>query len=399
MLKRFYSKRSGFTLVEIIIAFAVFAIMASMICQLLNLSVRARQYNNKYQLELESQQRRLNLIEKSSDDFKETQGTIHLEFANGTVVDLPYDRFSAMLDSDFDGEGLNYFISNVDYQSDGEFSPGGNLGGSNGGTGSSNTGSQMSRMDTRITGTGGIAGITIGNVIKDTHTYAANDPFAIPEGHTRYFIECIASAGADPQTLMDEDIPYSQYRLYFYHMPDPAKPNDDSYLDKAASNVVYEEDGKKYTKDVNKVAVIKDLGYLQDYSAFTNAVNNGLKSAYTMSKVGTNNRYTIEQMGTNVVRIGTPYTSGTNGDPERGTEGKGVKFGLSSSLFYIEFEGDPHLTVDSFGYNALVRNGAATYKACPTYTDDYDSDGKPLYYDNGEHVNIYGAYLQPRHYK
>lgn len=394
MLKRFYSKRSGFTLVEIIVAFAVFAIMASMICQMLDLAVRARQSNNAYQRELDTQEHLLTLVEKNSENFKDSDGTIKLPFDDGTVVELPFDRLSAMKDAEFDSQGLNYFLAPVNYQSDGEVTPNGGSG-----SGGANSGSQASRMDTRITGTGGISNIQIIYVVKDTHNYAPGDPMAIPAGHTRYFFMTSASCGSMPQTLKDEDVPYSQYRLHFYHQPDGTTSQDKSeYLNMPASAVEYtDKNNNKYTKDVYKTAVITKVGYLKN---FDSAKNNGLQASNISDGTDNNNKYTIEQMGTNVVRIGSPFTTdnGTNG----GLNGRGVKFTAgNASKFYVEFEGDPHLTVESFGYNAATGDvtGSKKYTACPNYLDEYDSDGTPAYDYEDYHVNIYGAFMPTRHYK
>lgn len=408
MLKRFYSKRSGFTLVEIIIAFAVFAIMASMICQILQLSVAARRSNNIYQRELAEQEALLTLVEKQNGDFKSEAGTIKLNFGSSTV-ELPYAMVSANPnlsgDDMYSGEGLNYFVANVNYGATGEI-PIGDENGS--GNATNNTGSQASRMDTRITGTGGIGFVRIWDVVKDTHTYAAGDPFAVPEGHTRYFITCSASEnvlGGDV-TLQDEDVPYSQYRLYFY---------DDVALNEPASKISYtDSDKKKYTKDVPATLKITKVGYLS--TNVDEVAKNGLKSSYVQSGTSASNMYTIEQMGTNGVRIGSPFVSWGNKNP--GLGGRGERFqGSVTSKFYIEFENvevpDPAdnsktikqevtLTKASFGYNGIDKtadNMDYIYPACPAYIDEYDNDGTPKYNSDGTHVNIYGAFLYTRHYE
>lgn len=398
MLKRFYSKRSGFTLVEIIVAFAVFAIMASMICQMLDLAVRARQSNNAYQRELDTQEHLLTLVEKNSENYKNADGAIKLPFDDGTVVELPFDRLSAMIDAEFDSEGLNYFLAPVNYQADGEVTP---TGGSAAGSGT-NSGSQASRMDTRITGTTGIANVQVIYVVKDTHTYAPGDPMAIPAGHTRYFFMTSASCGSMPQTLKNEDIPFAQYRLYFYHQPTGNSAQDKSeYLNIPASSVEYtDKDGKKYTKDVYKTAVITKVGYLKN---FDNAKNNGLQSTNTYvdwEDSKNSNKYTIEQKGTNVVRIGSPFT--TEFGSEGGLNNRGYKFTAgNTSKFYVEFEGDPNITVDWFGHNAATGDvtGSKKYEACPNYLDEYNYDGTPAYDYEEKHVNIYGAFMPTRHYK
>ncbi len=405
MLRKLYSKRSGFTLVEIVIAFAVFAIMASMICQILDLSVQARRSNNAYQAELDDQEHILTLIEKDSENYKESQGKINVNFPDGTKVDLPFDRLAADPDAASDGEGLGYFLSPVDYQSSGEVTP--KLEGSDG---SSNTGSQASRMDTRITGTSGIENIQVIYVIKDTHVYDPGDPNAVPAGHTRYFIMCSASGGGVPQTLKDEDVPYSQYRLYFYHQPaDDSEDAKKESLDAAKSAVEYTDaDGKTYTKDVYKAATITKVGYLKEFSK-ADLQANGLKSSYIGAPVTSDltsfnnntNKYTIDQMGTNVVRIGSPFVQ--NNETSGGYGNKGARFEAGkTSKFYVEFEGDPHLTVASFGKNAVdgTVTGSKKYAACPIYKDEYKSDGTPKYeIEDDPYVNIYGAYLYTRHYK
>lgn len=406
MLKRFYSKRSGFTLVEIIIAFAIFAIMASMICQILDLSVKARLSNNAYQRDLDQQERMLSLIEKNQENYTESQGSINLAFETMTSpVTLPFDRQTVKTDAESDGDGINFFLSPVDYQSEGTGTSSNN-GSSSGG---SNAGSQASRMDTRITGTAGIDNIQIIYVIKDTFNYnalsdaekASYNP--VPDGCTRYYFRIAASAGSNPQTLKQEDVPYSQFRLHFYHMPDPDNTDDKSYLDSAKSAEEHEdENGDKYTEDVNKEARIFKVGYLA--SVVTETIGNaGLRNTNITAGTNDKNIYTIEQKGTNVVRIGSPFVTGKSWDPNplSGADGKGLRFDQGNTInFYVDFMGDPHLTKDSFGYNATAGNigNSAKYTACPDYKEEYDNDGTPLYYFESNHVNIYGGYLRTRHY-
>ncbi len=400
MLKRFYSKRSGFTLVEIIVAFAVFAIMASMIVQILNLSVTARVQNTKYQQELNEQEKRLTQIEKKKDDYDGADGKIAVTLSDGTTVEINYDRLSAMEDAEFDAEGLSYFVSPVDYASSGEGLP---VGGSDG-SGGNGSGSQASRMDTRITGTGGIADVTMLHVYKDDYKYKKDDPMAIPDGHTRYIIVCAASSGPglDP-TLKAEDVPYSQYRLHFYCCPkDDTEESKKEALDAAKSAVEYtDKSNNTYTKDVYKEAVISKVGYLKKITDWSKIKSSGLTTSDTLSDVDyNNNKYTVEKMGSNVVRIGSPFKTGN--DKDGGLDNKGVRFN-ETSTFYVEFVGDPHITKDSFGANgepSSVVSGATAYPPCPVYEDEYDTNGKPTYKNDGKttHVNIYGAYLQQRHY-
>lgn len=386
MLKRFYSKKSGFTLVEIIVAFAIFAIMAAMIVQILDLSVSARRSNNIYQRELAEQERLLTLIQRTSKDYNSTKGTISFTLGT-TTIELPYDMLSAKSDALFDSEGLNYFISSVNYQASGEFSPSDVAGGGSD-AGGSNTGSQAARMDTRITGTGGIGYIKIEEVIKDTTDYPEGSPYAVPAGCTRYFFRVSASSkdNKDNETLAKEDIPYSQYRLFFY---------DDVKLDAAASAVRFTDDkNNPYTKNVHQSLTIAQVGYVSEN--VDGIVERGGLSYknFSTSTHDTYNKYTVQQSGTNAVRIGSPF------------EGKGVKFEPDQySNFYVDFVGNNvTLSTASFGYNKEKSSLGSVdlgykYSSCPNYDDSYDEDGKPTYVESGNpHVNIYGAFLYERNY-
>lgn len=395
MLKRFYSKRSGFTLAEIIVAFAVFAIMSTMVAQVLQLAVFARNSNNAYAQELADQEHMLTLIEKNSGNYTGTGigGTLSFSFDDGTMFDLAYETKPSNPAAENAAEGINYFLSPVNYMAAGETSPGAAGGADVGGV------SQAARYDTRITGTGGIGNVTVYRVIKDTHTY--NDPTSplyLAPGNTRYLIEVAASSVDDngKVTLLDEDVPYSQYRLLFYK----------DTLNAAASAVEYtdEASGKTYTKDVYEAARILKVGYLS--TTVTSAASSGLSTSNTTSAPNNNNIYTIEQQSANCIRIGSPFETNNANGVNTPLGKMGVRFnGGSFSRFYVDFEGDPNLTTASFGYNGVSENNAdgstrTVYTAFPVYEDTYNADGTPTYDDTGKtHVNIYGASIYTRHYK
>ncbi len=393
MLKRFYSKRSGFTLAEIIVAFAVFALMSAMVAQILDLAVKARQKNNDYARDLADQQHNLTVIEKSSTEFETQTGEMVMDFGGGVgEVKLPYQTKSANVMTANDLEGINYFLGNVNYLTDPEESTPGDA--SDFGDGS---GSQASRMDTRLTGTSGIGFIRVVYVQKDTHTYDdPSSPFYLEPGNTRYLIGVYASPvdvdGKDK--LLDENVPYSQYRMYFY--------TDEKY-----ESPEYEDaDGKTYTMDLYKKAVIKNIGYISNW---TNASTNGLTNSNTASTYGSDihssNPYSIELVNSNTVRIGSPFVTGRNGGVTLNGQLKGMKFsGGVFSYFYVDFEGDPNITTESFGSNGCVPEGSSvsgtTYAPYPVYEENFDASGKCTYEETGKkYVNIYGAYINDRHYK
>lgn len=388
MLKRFYSKRSGFTLVEIIVAFAVFSIMASMVAQILQLAISARNSNNLYARELARQERLLTIIDKDSKYYNETDKTGQYALTiDGKKYELGYQVKATDPTAINQAEGINYFLSPVDYQSSGAGTgtPGSGTPSSSGGTGGM---SQASRMDTRITGTAGIGDITIHQVIKDEFAYPDDSPFKIPEGHTRYWIEVSASSkNADGDlTLRKEDVPYSQFRLLFF--------SDQKDAAESAKVIKPADGSKQYTQDVYQRAEIVKVGHIKapmDGLALS-VQQKGLSDSNTSSGDVTDsyNKFLVQKLASNSVRIGTPFV------------GTGTRFSGQYTRFYVEFVGDPHLTVKSFGANGVeTDDGSVIYRACPMYPEKYKDDGTPEYeapLDGSVHPSIYGGYLYTRHY-
>lgn len=175
-MKRLYSKKSGFTLVEIIIAFAIFAIMATMITQILNLTIMHRTSNKNFDNYLQDQGK--TLIAKGQkwayDESKDKDGTLSLKFKDRNGNDMPMELNYQLKSVDGtvgDAAGINYFVGDITYADgfeDNMYIPA--AGDENNPSDSSEIGgsSQMSRFDTRITGTKGI------NSIKVTYTYNAS---------------------------------------------------------------------------------------------------------------------------------------------------------------------------------------------------------------------------------
>lgn len=374
MLKRFYSKRSGFTLVEIVVAFAIFAIMSSMVAQILDLAIKARQSNNLYAQELARQEQMLTLIQKDSANFDSSgsKGTYSITIGSDTYT-MDYQSKATDPTATNQAEGINYFLSPVAYDSVGSGSSSEESGGSIiGGM------SQASRMDTRLTGTEGLGYIQVYQVVKDTYAYPAGHPFALPAGHTRYLIE-VAAAGIDytsPEktTLMEENVPYSQYRMFFYHTDE---------FDEATSQA--------NGLDVYKAAKIVEVGHVD--GIISDVLSSGLDDSNTKDgSYQTNNwnKFTVQQLASNCVRIGTPYTTdGTS---------KGVRFsGTKPTRFYVEFDGDPKLTTASFGHNGKADGSSTVYEPCPIYKSEYEADGlTPSYAENedgSKYACLYGGYM------
>lgn len=365
-MKRIFSKKSGFTLVEIVVAFAIFAIMSAMILSMVRLTVQQQNSINEFADGLEEQTGYLayHYIDDSEkyDPTGTADGTFELKFydESGNLVSdtsMDYAMRSSVGGTLGSGEGVNYFVGNTDYADVNSIQSGGSNGGSDAIPGLGN--SQAARYDTRISGSKNIDFITIRQVVKDT-TY--NVP-----GQTRYLIQCSASGSTN---VADDDLAYLQYKLRFC---------DQTYTEVEG---VPEADGKTYIYKLYDEAKILDCGYINHKSGDgtlswndTYCVNYRLyhpsdPNAY--SHVYDSNAYTVEQTSGSTVRIGIPinnsaYTGFSNS---------------SFTSFYVVFSGDPQLTVNSFGSNS---NGGK-YTAYPMLEDDGTLSADEF------NLNIYGAY-------
>lgn len=378
MLKRFYSKKSGFTLVEIIVAFAVFSIMASMIAQILELAISARNANNLYAKELARQEQLLTVIQKDSAYYNESDktGTYTVTIGSSTYT-MGYQVKATDPTATNQAEGLNYFLSPVDYKCTPSTS---------GDTSSSDAGgaSQASRLDTRITGTQGIGGITISEVFRDTYSYNSDSDYYLPDGKTRYIFKIYVSSKdeSDKVTLREEDYKYAQLQLYMYSDQLDAGKSVNTYTDS--------ETKKKYTRDEYQEANITKVMVIDSSSpeAIASKGLEGVSVRDGSEKGSDKNPFTVRKLGENSIRIGSPYG------------GSGVRFENQPIFFYVEFDGDPNITKTSFGHTyTLDTSGDPVYRACPVYAEEYNDDGTPKYSANSTtYACIYGGYLYTRHY-
>lgn len=328
MLKRFYSKRSGFTLVEIIVAMAIFAIMAAMVAQILQLSVKARQRNTAYGEELATQEERLTKVVKDQNDFQNKTSDYSLTFTgtDGTTeypVTLAYEVKDAAGENT--PEGINYFVSPVNY--DGKF-PDNGLGNSSGNSGNGGTqvggstatavGLTTGLCNVRLSASKGMAYVEVKSVKKVSSSELSGT-------QVRYVFECAASSSG----MRGVDLPYSEYKLYFYM---------NGQYDMEQSAVVHDApDGSKYTNKVPLAAEIVNVGYCSADGTPTTRSN-------------ATDSYTVRGGGKNVVRIGVPFKD--EGGNMNNYTSSGFD-GSKSITFYVDFEQDPgNLTTASFGKNA-----------------------------------------------
>lgn len=366
MVKKLFSKRSGFTLVEIVVAFAVFAIMAAMILQILNLVLYEKQNNARY---VEKMQKQEELIaekgrvgeytdENKTQDIKLTFGDKG-EFETGYEMKFPYDD-----DGDVQYEdGLAYFIGpgSEEAQEDG------NNNQNNIYTDAKAYGSgQGDRLDIRISGTNGISAVNVYRVVKDP-TY--------PKPGARYFFEVSASA----PDMAGEIVPYAQYKMYFF-MKDKYKVVD--YVDVKGNTLK-----RKYPVE----AQITNAGYVNSTNLAWDT--NTCLAFDKYSNTGSYNKYVVKSLGDNCIGVSTPFIYGNSDGGYVFGEKRGIRFKASNTTrFFVEFKEDPELTRESFGEDIAGQDNVVdddSMKVSYTPVPHTDDDGN---FTGNFYVNIFGAY-------
>lgn len=149
MFKKYLSRR-GFTIVEVLVAFVIFSIMAAMIAMILNTTMRTRQNNIDLEEEIAEQKAKYYLNTQKTD-YTSKDGTIQLNFENAGTVNIDYSVGNPNADTDDNKIELDYYIGNVNYNAVDKPPSKGEDG----------VGSVMERLDSRIYGTSGIEDIYI----------------------------------------------------------------------------------------------------------------------------------------------------------------------------------------------------------------------------------------------
>lgn len=165
MMKKILSRR-GFTIVEVMVAFVIFSIMAAMVATILNTTMKSKQQNIVIEDEIAEQKSKyyLNTQDMEYKD-KTTDGTIDLDFSatGGGKVSIDYSTGNPNKPEDDNQMELDYYIGHLNYKP------------SSSKDDSGKTGSVTDRLDSRIYGTSGIDEIDVkvkelGN-IKGGYTY------------------------------------------------------------------------------------------------------------------------------------------------------------------------------------------------------------------------------------
>lgn len=349
MMKRLFSKRSGFTLVEILVAVAIFAIMSTMVAEVLQLSVRTRQSNKEYGEDLARQENQLLKVSKDAADYQTADKTddYNLAFtvpaAGGSTSNVDVKLSYAIKDSgrNSTAEGINYFVSPVPY--DGKFTGGGTGGGGGGGgtgggggmgggfTGSTDSSESMaSIVDVRLIASRGMRFVDIQKVEKK----------GTPS--TGAAVRYVFTTSADSTGMNKQDKAFAEYKMYFYLKGklDPIK-SAIIYTGTDTSGVDF-----KYTKDIPMAANIISAGYCD--------------SSGNPCDRSSSNAPTVRNTGANSITVSVPmgYEGGSI-DPNNNYSGKG--FTNETTMFYVDFEEDPQITAASFGSNGISSGSGYRY--------------------------------------
>lgn len=201
MIKKLLSKK-GFTIVEVMVAFVIFAIMAAMVCTIVNTTMQVKQENNDIEDEIKGQR---DVYYGNTQDltYADNGQKLTFNFDGISPVNVGYNIGnpnpppSPTSTEEASGMALEYFIGNVDYNAlknpaaDRNDSSGDKVGGS-------------------ATNRFGSVGIYGSNGVTDVEIYAAKDE-SDDTGRT-YFFALKAQALGETSTQYDM---FKQVRLLF----------------------------------------------------------------------------------------------------------------------------------------------------------------------------------------
>ena len=368
-MKRILSKRSGFTLIEIVIAFAIFAIMSSMLVSLVQLTLAQRSSNLEFQDRIENDVEYLAFHYVGDADAYDTKeaadDTFRLDFGDKTNVDVTLDyqkRGTDATDYTID-QGLNYFVSDTK-------NTGSDLTNNNNDSDSNANGpGQAARYDTRLTGSKNLKYIIIEKCEKVAGTEAT------------YIIHISASGelldrkwDADAKkwvtisgSVPGEDIPYLQYRLIFRGSTGTTEKR--------------KEGDKEYMYTVYPDANIVDFGYVTTTGQMVGSTE------YIPASDKPHNKYLVMQTSNNILRFSAPFYYEEWKDGKLVGKGGYPLVGGETAKIWVTFDSDPGLTAASFGDNGKAYGtDGCQYENYPVLLEDNTPDG------DKKNPNIYGAY-------
>lgn len=196
-MKKILSKR-GFSIVEVLVAFVIFAIMAGMVSVIVAQTSFARQQNTDIQEEIENQKTVYYLKDQEKKyDSAEKEGQLTFNFDGTTSFGIDYNIGDPNAEDDENLIALDYFIGNVNYNATKETNKDTKDEAGN------NVGSVTTRLDSRVYGSNGIKKITAGITRDSSYTGTGY----------RYYIKSMASY-TDDESFADRKW-FAQYRFIF----------------------------------------------------------------------------------------------------------------------------------------------------------------------------------------
>ena len=367
-MKRILSKRSGFTLIEIVIAFAIFAIMSSMLVSLVQLTLAQRSSNLEFQDRIEKDVEYLAFHYVGDADAYDTKevadDSFRLDFGDVTNVDvsLQYQKRGTDASDYTKDQGLNYFVADTKYTA-----PGDNINDNNDSNNNANGPSQAARYDTRLTGSKNLKYIIIEKCEKVAGTEAT---YVIHVSASGELLDRKWDADAGKWVTISgsvpgEDIPYLQYRLIFRGSTGTTEKR--------------KEGDKEYMYTVYPDANIVDFGYVTTTGQMVGSKD------YTPASDKPHNKYLVMQTSNNILRISAPFAV-FNWDGTISSGGYPLVGGETAKI-WVTFDSDPGLTAASFGDNGKAYGtDGCQYENYPVLLEDNTPDG------DKKNPNIYGAY-------
>lgn len=348
-MSKIFSKRSGFTLVEIVVAFAVFAIMAAMLVSLTGLAVKQRQSNTDLSRRLSDQQAYLASHERETDITKtDTSGGSKFEFNFDGVspASLNYGVAYAADDETSEG-GISYFVSEAKSKP-GNIINDGDKDDEEGGTGLA----LAEKVDSRIYGSKDFEYIQISDVNE------VSDPDVIAAGNSMFTLDVYA-VDSDAAEKKKDSRYARNYKLRF------------------ESDIV-------------------DCGYVGGtpgspvYISYKNA---SFGSDGRVSGGGTN-QFEMVKCSDDTMRVSIPQIIVKDNFADKEPDDQYCFPGVRSH-FYVVLKGDVDLTAASFGDNYTINEyGEYVYKPVTAVitTTTKNEDGKEeTTTEEVNLINVYGA--------
>ncbi len=345
-MSKIFSKRSGFTLVEIVVAFAVFSIMAAMLVSLAGLAVRQRQSNNNLSRDLSNQQAYLAEHERETAyNSADNGGKFEFDFGGGLNASLDYSVVRASDDATSEG-GIRYFVA--DANANNKPVPGGDGGGGDGGSLV-----LAEKVDSRLYGSSNFEYIRVQNVNKVT----------------------------DPSVLSALDVPAdsSMYTLDVYAVDNEAAMRKEDTRLARNYKMRFESD-------------VLDCGYVGNGSNYISYQNASFGSDGKVSGGGSN-QFEILPCSDDTVRVSIPHGI-VSKYFESGSVNPNDCFHDVESKFYVVLKGNVTLTESSFGSNVTLNEYSQhVYYPVTAAVTTTDKDGNN-HTEDVNFINVYGAFAK-----